>query len=356
MGSYLNPNGNSFRQCLNSRIYVDKSELIEKTNEHVNTQQRFLCLSRPRRFGKSMAADMLAAYYGMGEDAHALFDSLKISGRTSYTEHLNRYNVLKINMQEFLSCTHSVDEMLAVLQKRIIRDIKREYPECTEEDVLPWVMKDVYSQTDRQFVILIDEWDCLFREYKDGSAQAVHTAHTTVFDSEERVEKLNQARQNDFAVPAFCQKFPCLLLFLGLMNDVCVMFQYTRIIIQCISDVVSVLVKNRIVRNDVEYPIQIMLVRVPKREAQTGHSFAAARWHRKPIDTRLTQGLLRTNVRYFCSDTIEVSISLIMGTSIRLESVQFLLPIRFRFCCQWIHTAFKTCGVPAVGVYKKTQQ
>lgn len=136
MGSYLNPKGNSFWQCLNSRIYVDKSELIEKTNEHVNTLQRFLCLSRPRRFGKSMAADMLAAYYGMGEDAHALFDNLKISGRTSYTEHLNQYNVLKINMQEFLSMTRSVDEMLEVLQSEIIRELCKAFPDARTSNLV----------------------------------------------------------------------------------------------------------------------------------------------------------------------------------------------------------------------------
>ena len=83
MGSYLNPTSRKFQINLNSQIYVDKSELIAETNAHVNTQQRFLCVSRPRRFGKSMAADMLSAYYGSGEDTHALFDHLKISKASS---------------------------------------------------------------------------------------------------------------------------------------------------------------------------------------------------------------------------------------------------------------------------------
>lgn len=67
MGSYLNPGGGMFKACLRSKIYVDKSGLIAKTNEVLGTEQRFVCVSRPRRFGKSMAANMLAAYYGRGK-------------------------------------------------------------------------------------------------------------------------------------------------------------------------------------------------------------------------------------------------------------------------------------------------
>ena len=76
MGSYLNPGNKGFQESLNSEIYVDKTGLIEKTNEVLDTRQKFLCVSRPRRFGKSMAADMLAAYYERGEDSAELFLSL----------------------------------------------------------------------------------------------------------------------------------------------------------------------------------------------------------------------------------------------------------------------------------------
>ena len=86
-----------------SQIYVDKSGLLEELNHLIDTQQRFVCVSRPRRFGKSMAADMLSAYYGCKEDTSALFDGLKIGKTDSYKAHLNQYNVLKINIQEFLS-------------------------------------------------------------------------------------------------------------------------------------------------------------------------------------------------------------------------------------------------------------
>lgn len=164
MGSYLNPTAKRFQDSLNSQIYVDKTGLIARTNALVNTEQRYMCVSRPRRFGKSMAANMLAAYYGQN-NTESLFAPLKIAQDASYKVHLNAYDVLRINMQEFLSATNDVDEMLKALQKRIVADMKRAYPELVDGNQLIWVMNDIFEATDRPFVILIDEWDCLFREY-----------------------------------------------------------------------------------------------------------------------------------------------------------------------------------------------
>ena len=174
MSSYLNPGNKGFWESLNSEIYVDKTGLIDKTNAVLDTRQKFLCVSRPRRFGKSMAADMLAAYYERGEDSSELFDSLKISQSASYQPHRNQYDVLKVNMQEFLSMTHSMDEMLVMLQKYLIFDLRDHFEDVRfrDENNLIQVMKDIYSKTRCSFVILIDEWDCLFREYQqDYNAQ-----------------------------------------------------------------------------------------------------------------------------------------------------------------------------------------
>ena len=120
MGIYLNPGTIEFQESINSEIYVDKTMLIERTNAALRTKQKYMCISRPRRFGKSVAADMLAAYYGSGKDTSTLFDSLKISGCKTYRQNLNQYDVLKINMQEFMSATNSMDEMISVLQQRIL--------------------------------------------------------------------------------------------------------------------------------------------------------------------------------------------------------------------------------------------
>lgn len=174
MGSYLNPGNKGFQESLNSKIYVDKTGLIEKTNAALNTRQKFMCVSRPRRFGKSMAADMLAAYYDRESDSAELFKSLKIRKAESYEKHRNQYDVIKVNMQEFLSMTHSMAEMLSMLQKYLIFDLMDHFETVRfrDEHNLIQVMKDIYSKTNHSFIILIDEWDCLFREYKqDKEAQ-----------------------------------------------------------------------------------------------------------------------------------------------------------------------------------------
>lgn len=172
MGVYLNPRHKGFQRNLNSAIYVDKTGLLEQTNCVLETQQKFLCVSRPRRFGKSMAADMLAAYYSCGEDSSELFDRLQISRSASYRKNLNRYDVIKVNMQDFLSMTHSMDDMLAMLQRYLIRDLTRSFKDVDffDRTNLIQMLKDIYAETDRAFVILIDEWDCLFREYQHDQA------------------------------------------------------------------------------------------------------------------------------------------------------------------------------------------
>ncbi len=174
MGSYLNPGSARFRGSLKSEIYVDKTGLIERINARIGTEQKYICVSRPRRFGKSMAMDMLAAYYDRAEDTSGLFEGRKISQVLSFREHMNQYDVIKINMQDFLSETHSVDEMLAMLRKYLTTDLLKGFKNvcfCDENNLIQ-VMKDVYAKTKRPFIILIDEWDCLFREYKqDQEAQ-----------------------------------------------------------------------------------------------------------------------------------------------------------------------------------------
>ncbi len=174
MGSYLNPGSKGFEESIRSEIYVDKTELIEKINAILNTRQKFVCVSRPRRFGKSMVEDMLVAYYERDEDSSKLFDKLIISRSKSYRTHLNQYDVIKVNMQDFLSTTQSVEEMLRKLNKYLIYDLTEEFEEVRfrDEADLIQVMRDVFAKTRHSFIVLLDEWDCLFREYKqDVEAQ-----------------------------------------------------------------------------------------------------------------------------------------------------------------------------------------
>ncbi len=169
MGIYLNPSYDKFAMALNSEIYVDKSELIIYTNKVIATEQRFVCVSRPRRFGKSMAANMLAAYYSRGCDSKQLFQKCRISGNRDFDKHRNRYDVIMLNIQEFLSRTQDMNTMLERLKRLVVRELKREYPtvDYFDESDLIQCMQDVYEESGCPFILIIDEWDCILREYKE---------------------------------------------------------------------------------------------------------------------------------------------------------------------------------------------
>lgn len=169
MGIYLNPGATMLQRSRRSRIYVDKSMLIARLNLAVGTDNCYVCVSRPRRFGKSMAANMVSAYYDRSVDGAAEFAGLAIAGDPSFDEHRNRYDVLKLNMQEFLSAKPDVGEMLERLQSLVCREIAGAYPdiELFDPTDLPLTLSNIFNQTQRQFVIVVDEWDCVMREHRD---------------------------------------------------------------------------------------------------------------------------------------------------------------------------------------------
>ena len=102
MGMYINPGNSLFKRALNSKIYVDKSKLISYVNDVIDTEQEFICVSRPRRFGKSMAANMLAAYYSCGCNSKELFDKLEIKNCNTYENNINSYDTIFLNIPKFL--------------------------------------------------------------------------------------------------------------------------------------------------------------------------------------------------------------------------------------------------------------
>lgn len=166
MGIYLNPGADMFQRALNSQIYVDKTGMIFALNKVINTERCYVCVSRPRRFGKSMAANMIGAYYDHTVEAD-VFKGLAISTLPHGMEEQGRYDVLHINMQEFLSAASSMTVLLERLAKRIAWDVKQVYPDIPYFDLSSPadVLSDIYAVTQRRFVIIIDEWDCIFREY-----------------------------------------------------------------------------------------------------------------------------------------------------------------------------------------------
>ena len=129
MGIYLNPNNDNYREIVNSNIFIDKSLLIEKTNEIVGCKDCKLCVTRPRRFGKTTDADMLVTYYSKGNNAADVFDELNISNDALYKKHLNKHNVIFLNMQDFLSLSQTTEELIKRISKFIMIELKKEFPD-----------------------------------------------------------------------------------------------------------------------------------------------------------------------------------------------------------------------------------
>ena len=174
MGRYLNQGNEYFQKSVNSEIYIDKTGLIEYTNRVMNTQQGYVCVSRPRRFGKSMAANMLTAYYSRGCDSRELFNEFEISKSLDFEKYRNKYNTISLNMQEFLSRSNNIDELIDRVKKLVLRDIKKEYSEVDYFDDTDLIesIQDVYEEKKCPFIVIIDEWDCIFREFRqDKEAQ-----------------------------------------------------------------------------------------------------------------------------------------------------------------------------------------
>ena len=176
MGTYLNPGKAAFEEAVNSEIFIDKTEMLGYLNSVVKTKQKYVSVSRPRRFGKTMAADMICAYYDREADSRELFEKRKIAQTAGWDEFLGKFDVIHLVMTRFFKSRITVNEALTNMQKIVIRDFKRAYPDVdlmSDTDLIQTI-DDVYTAKERQAVIVIDEWDAVFRERpddKDGQTE-----------------------------------------------------------------------------------------------------------------------------------------------------------------------------------------
>ena len=164
MGIYIDKGNSLFRQCRNSE-YVDKSNLIGVVNRTLFTEKKFTCVTRCRRFGKSMAAKMLAAYYDRSCDSRQLFADLQIVSDPTFEEHLNKYPVIYLDLSAFsriIDKGNVVEEMEA----KVKADIATAYPaiEMLEKDTLMDYLLRIHAATDDTFIFIVDEWDAILRE------------------------------------------------------------------------------------------------------------------------------------------------------------------------------------------------
>ena len=165
MGNYLNSSNNKFLSYYNDDIFVDKSSLLEITSNNMNKEgKKFMCVTRPRRFGKTLTLSMLNAYYSKGSDSKKMFDKLKISSSSTYLEHLNKHNVISVDMAEIYY--ESKENFLNDLTSSIISELDKEFPNIltNKEDKIGKAIRQINLITNERFIFLIDEWDVIFRE------------------------------------------------------------------------------------------------------------------------------------------------------------------------------------------------
>ena len=169
MGAYINLGNAGFQRVRNSE-YVDKSGLIAIVNSTLFTERSFSCVSRSRRFGKSVAAKMLCAYYDQSCDSRHLFTDLEIASDPSFEKHLNKYPVIFLDMTNFTT-RFKDDSIMEHVQKELKDDIHEAYPDIPvkeDDDLMAYLIR-VTDSTHQPFVFIIDEWDAICREFKTGT-------------------------------------------------------------------------------------------------------------------------------------------------------------------------------------------
>ncbi len=171
MSYYLNMKNSLFSSYFNDEIFIDKSMLIKECNDLIRTPDKFICVTRPRRFGKTLAISMINAYYSKGDNSKELFDKHAISKDASYEEHLNKHNVIWIDMSFVYTSIQDKNDFLKELETYLLYDLNEKYGE--QIDLTDMLLQDalvqINSRLNERFIFLIDEWDILFREQEHNT-------------------------------------------------------------------------------------------------------------------------------------------------------------------------------------------
>ena len=149
-----------FQMLAHDTFFVDKSDILEKLSTRINTPNRYICITKPRRFGKTSVLNMLGAYYCRTYDSKSLFDGLKIAKTAAYTAHLNKYNVVYLSMNSLPDDGNAYEDYMNLFKNAIRRDMLEAYPQLKEQEFNS--LSELFTATDNQFIFLIDEWDYIF--------------------------------------------------------------------------------------------------------------------------------------------------------------------------------------------------
>ena len=166
MGIYLNPGNAGFKDILKAEIYVDKTGMLSELNKFIDTGNKYICVSRPRRFGKTIAGNMISAYYSKGCDSRELFSSMKISSLPGFEDKLNKYNVIKIDLNGEYQTVFDKNKLFISLTDDIKKEMSEEFPDIVfeDDDSLAKSIMKIYAKTGETFILIIDEYDVLIRE------------------------------------------------------------------------------------------------------------------------------------------------------------------------------------------------
>ncbi|MEE1100684.1 MAG: AAA family ATPase [Agathobacter sp.] len=171
MGTYFNPNNESFTRDKNSKIYIDKTELLDYLNDVIGTNGNCIAVSHARRFGKSHAAGMIDAYYSRGCDSYELFKDTEIATKDNFKKYMNQYNVIHLDIASFWD--DYKDNIVENIVAYIYKEFKEVFGESLDyESKISFVLMSIYQKTKIPFVIIIDEWDCVIRN--SGNVALVH--------------------------------------------------------------------------------------------------------------------------------------------------------------------------------------
>lgn len=168
MGKYLNV-GNAGFAAVSKGIYVDKTEMISFINDTLGTADKLTCVSRPRRFGKSFAAKMLCAYYDKSCDSFNLFEKFAVSNVPTFEKFLNKYEVIYLDITLFISTATDIKNVVKNIETAVIEEIQQSFPDVKKDNTLAGMLFNVTEATGEKFIMIIDEWDALFREVRDDS-------------------------------------------------------------------------------------------------------------------------------------------------------------------------------------------
>ena len=157
-----------FEMLSHDTYFVDKSRMIEKVNERIHTKNRFLCITKPRRFGKTSVLNMLGAYYGKLYPSAPIFDHLQISSCTNYHTHLNKYNIINLNLNCLPDTGNTYDDYITLIKETLKDDLQELYPDLKVKEFRS--LPDLLTVTGDEFIFFIDEWDYIFSHdlYKEN--------------------------------------------------------------------------------------------------------------------------------------------------------------------------------------------